>query len=80
MDQMYKATEISEVKQGTALFLFIVSIIGSEFKKNCTRYCKYACLYLAPDAWFPLLLAPGTRTFEVHSPTPAAGVETSLHT
>lgn len=31
MDQMYKATEISEVKQGTALFLLIVSIIGSEF-------------------------------------------------
>lgn len=45
MDQMYKATENSKVKLGTALFLFIVSIIGSEYKKNYTKYCKYVCLY-----------------------------------
>lgn len=33
MNQIYDATEISQGKPETALFLFIVSIIGSEYKK-----------------------------------------------
>lgn len=43
MDQIYDATEISEGKPETALLLFFVSIIGSEYKKIC-KYCKYSCL------------------------------------
>ena len=82
MDQMYEATEISEVKLGTALFLIIVSIIGSEYEKNCMKYCKYACLYPLTGPGCLVLPIAGTWTwaFEVHSPTPAAGVQTSLHT
>ena len=62
MDQMYEATEISEVKLGTALFLIIVSIIGSEYEKNCMKYCKYACLYPLAGPGCLVLPIAGTWT------------------